>query len=188
VTHQSPNTDTSDRGVATQIDFLIAVVIIIGAITVYYLGALILFESQVQGDESNSHAGLRAEDRIADDILINGSDHTLLDSNCSRAFFSAEGDSGCNLSDPGDGQTYLRGVVGLGNNYNLNVTVTDGEKIINVDPSGGSDPFEHRIGDPVPTAEGVVTYQRVLSYGRDVTGDGDIDYFRVNIHLWGGNI
>lgn len=176
--------ENEDRAVATQIDFLVATVIIIAAISIYYVGSVILFETQTYVGEGDAQAGLNAEKRLAEDVLLNQSGDTLLDPECSRAFFNAEDEPTCKISDPGDGQTYLRGVLGLGDRYEINVTLTNATGIVDFDPSGGSNPFEHSIGNPYPRDGEVTTYQRTVSYGTDYSGDGKPEYYTLTIRIW----
>ena len=92
----------------------------------------------------------------------------------------------CGVYDHGDGQAFLRGALGIGDRYVVNVTMSDESGPVTIDPSGGGDPYRHAVGEPVPYDEAVTMYDRTVTFGDDIDGDGRPDYYTVTLRLWEG--
>lgn len=180
----NPFETSNDRAVAGLLDFLTAMVIVIGGITVYFTASAMLLEVQDEQGTAVAHAGVRAEERLVDDVLRNRTGDATISSGCARSFFREQGNRSCGFEDRGSGQPYLRGVLGLGEQYELNVTLERADGIAVFDPTNGSDPVRHALGEPIPRASPVTTYYRTVSYGTDDDGDGRVDFYTVYVRLW----
>lgn len=176
--------DQPNRAVANLLDFLTAAVIVVGAISVYFGASAVLLNLQTDNGGGAAHAGLRAQERLVDDVFHNGTGDGTIDAGCVRAFFATSGNRSCGFADRGSGQPYLRTVLGIGPTYALNVTVEDTDGVVTLDPSGGSRAYRHAIGPSAPTDGEVTVYYRTVTFGTDLTGDGRIDYFRAYLRLW----
>jgi len=172
----------SKRGQATQLDFLTAAVIVITAIALYNIGAGVILNAQGETVSASDQVTIRAEERVVDDLLVNETGDTLLAPGCSRAFFTAGGNASCGIP-AGTGPSYLRSLVGVGD-YDINITVRNESGIINLDPSNGSRPFRHAVGEPYPQTGEVVAIDRLVSYGTDLSRDDSIDKYTLTVRVW----
>lgn len=159
-------------------------VVVIGAVAVYFTAAAVLLDVQSQGGDARAHAGLRATERLADDALRNGTDAPTLTPACTRAFFTGGGNRSCGFRAHGTGQSRLRAIVGLGESYAVNVTVENATGVVRTDPNTSRPAFRHAVGRAVPRDGAVTTYYRTVTYGRDGDGDGRIDYYTLYVRLW----
>lgn len=166
------------------LDFLTAMVVVIGAVTVYFTAAAVLLDVQSEGGDARAHAGLRATERLADDALYNGTDARTLTPACTRAFFTAGGNGSCGFRDRGSGQVHLRRVLGLDDRYAVNVTLENATGIVVLNPTGSGTPFRHAVGDAVPRDGAVTTYYRTVTYASDDDGDGRVEYYTLYVRLW----
>lgn len=175
-----------NRGVAGMLDFLTAMVIVLGALGVYFTAAAALVDVQRDTGSPTAHTGLRAQERLVDDALQAGAGNDTLSPGCVRSFFTGTANRSCGVYDHGNGQAFLRGALGIGDRYVLNVTMRNGSGPVTIDPSGGSDPYRHAVGRPVPHEGPVTVYDRTVTFGDDVDGDGRPDYYTVTLRLWEG--
>lgn len=177
---------TNDRGVAGLLDFLTAMVIVIGALGVYFTAAAVLVDIQSDQGASTAHAGLRAQERLVDDTLQRGAGNDTLSAGCVRSFFTGEANRSCGVTDYGDGQAFLRGALGLGERFVVNATLEDEDGPVTTDPSGSGRPYRHAVGPAVPRRQPVTVYDRTVTFGGDVDSDGRPDYYTVRLRLWEG--
>lgn len=168
----------TDRGVAGLLDFLTAMVIVVGAISVYFAASAVLIDVQDDRASGVAHAGLRVQERLVDDVFRSEPGARRIAPGCVRSFFAYAGNRSCGFVDRGSGQAYLRGVLGIGESYELNVTLEDSGGVVNADPSGGERPFRHAVGPPTPRDGDVSVYYRIVTFGRDT------DYYTVYVRLW----
>jgi len=173
-----------DRGVADTLDFLTAMVVVIGAVAVYFTAAAVLLDVQSEGGDARAHAGLRATERLADDALRSDVDAPTLSPACTRAFFTGGANRSCGFRASGSGQSRLRAILGLGPRYAVNITVENATGIVRTAPNASRTPFAHAVGDPVPRDGAVTTYYRTVTYGRDADGDGRPEYYTLSLRLW----
>lgn len=173
----------TDRAVAGLLDFLTAMVIVVGAITVYFTASAALLDVQDEGGGAAPTAGLRAEERLVDDVLRADTADALLAPECARDFFRAAGNRRCGFRDYGTGQSFLRGVLGVGDAYALNATLEDAAGVYR-GAHGEGPPYRHSIGPAPPGRESVTVYDRLVTFGTDDDGDGRIDYYTVSLRLW----
>jgi len=176
-----------DRGVAGLLDFLTAMVIVIGALGVYFTAAAVLVDIQADQGASTAHAGLRAQERLADDVLKYDPGNETLAPGCVRSFFTGDANRTCGVADHGDGQAFLRGALGVGERFAVNATLEDDRGPVTMDPTGGGRPYRHAIGASVPDDRPVTVYERTVTFGDDTDGDGRLDYFTVRLRLWEGS-
>lgn len=170
------------RAVATLLDFLTAMVVVIGAVSVYFTASAILVDVQDRSDASAERVGLRAEERLVEDVFRNHTGDDLLTPGCVRDFFAASGNRSCGFRDRGSGQSFLRGVLGVGEAYELNVTVERDDEIVETAHRTGRAPYRHAIGERVPVEGDVALYTRLVSFGPEA-GD-DSTYYTVVFRVW----
>lgn len=166
------------------LDFLTAMVIVVGAVTVYFTAASVLVDVQSRQGDAPAHAGLRATERIADDVLYNGTGDGTLTPDCTQAFFTGGGAPDCGFRDRGRGQDRLRAILGLDDGYAVNVTVENATGVVRLSPDRSVKPFRHAVGEAVPLDGEVTTYYRTVTYGGDDDGDDRVDYYTLYVRLW----
>ena len=159
-------------------------VIVMGAITVYFTAAAVLVDVQERQGTAGAQAGIRVQERLVDDVLRNETSDALLAPGCARSFFAQSGNRTCGFRDRGTGQTYLRGVLGVSGGYDLNVTIADEDGVLDTAHQAGESDYRHAIGPAVPPTESATVYYRTVSFGTDDDGDGRIDYYTVTVRLW----
>lgn len=178
------DSNVEDRAVAGLLDFLTAMVIVMGAITVYFTAAAVLVDVQERQGTAPAQAGIRVQERLVDDVFRNETSDALLAPGCTRSFFAGEANRTCGFRDRGEGQTYLRGVLGVSTAYELNVTIADGDGVLDTAHRPGNADYRHAIGPSVPPTESATVYYRTVSFGTDDDGDGRTDYYTVTVRLW----
>ena len=172
------------RGIALQLDFLNAMILLIGGLVglLFLTNAFISGLAQASG--SQDQVAIRGGERLADDILLNETDDALLGPGCSEDFFNMEGNATCGFPDFSDGSEldYLRTALGVKTQYDLNVTIEDSSGVW--EGHAGSGPaYKHRLGPATPSISDISTIHRQVSYG-DYDGDGNIEYFTLYIRVW----
>jgi len=174
-----------DRGVAGMLDFLTAVVVVVGAIAVYFTAASALVDAQRSNGDAAEQVSVRASERLVEDMLVTSPDAELLAPGCSRAVFGTTPSRSCAIRAEGDGQAYLRDALGVGPRYRLNVTVEDEDGIVVAD-HGDSDPYRHALGPAVPPRSDVAVTARLVTFGSDDDGDGRVEYYTATVSVWEG--
>lgn len=174
-----------DRGVAGMLDFLTAVVVVVGAIAVYFTAASALVDAQEGRTDAAEQVSDRASERVVEDTLVASPDAELLAPGCSRALFGTASNRSCAIAAEADGQAYLREALGVGPRYRINVTIEDDDGVV-VATHGGGDPYRHAVGPPVPPRSDVAVAARLVSFGSDDDGDGRIEYYTATVSVWEG--
>lgn len=185
----NPNSEMraqSDRAVAGLLDFLTAMVIVMGAVTVYFTAAAVLIDVQKEQSTAAANAGIRVEERLVDDILRNQTGDQVVAAGCTRSFFEGTGNRSCGFEDNGRGQTFLRRVFGVSEAYTVNVTMEEAGTILDRSHTPGGTDYRHAIGEPTPLSDSVTVYYRTVTFGSDDDGDGRTEYYTVYVRLWEG--
>jgi hypothetical protein len=174
-----------DRGVAGMLDFLTAVVVVVGAIAVYFTAASALVDAQQSNADTAEQVSGRASERLVEDMLVASPDAELLAPGCSRAVFGTTPNRSCAIAAEDDGQEYLRDALGVGPGYRVNVTIEDEDGVVTA-AHGDSDPYRHALGPSVPPRSDVAVAARLVSFGSDDDGDGRVEYYTATVSVWEG--
>lgn len=169
----------TDRGLATQIDFLTSMVIRVLAIGLLLTAATALIHNAVGVEYTNVVIAERGAARLVDDLLVSSPGDALLNGTCTTSFFRMH-TAVCGFDDrwrSEDGR-YLNDALAIRDEH-LNVTITDFTGGVAV--LGGT---RLVIGSAIPTSGHTVrTWHRVV--GVDVDRNGGVRWYTVTVAVWG---
>jgi hypothetical protein len=167
----------SHRGQAAQIDFLNAMIITIFIILTFFAATSALFASQ----QSNSQADLRgiattADDRLANDLLLDDPNTAFLNRSCTDAYFNQVKGGGCGIVGFESGSTELQWLqysLGIRAGIGVNLTITD----LNTIQSSPVDSVDYALGPEPPTDRRVSMSTRYVSFGNG-------EYQTLTVRVW----
>lgn len=175
---------TDSRGIAIQLDFLNAMILLIGGIVGLLFLSNAFIAGMAQGGSGQDTVAIRGSERLADDIFLNETSDALLTPGCTEDFFAQGGNSTCGYTDFSDDSEldYLRNAMGIREPYEINVTIEDTTGVWEGHAGSGS-PYKHRLGPSTPSIPEISTIHRQVSYG-DYDGDGEVEYFTMYVRVW----
>lgn len=174
----------ADRAQAEQIDFLNGMVILLFGLGLFIGSASVLLSIGLTGNADQELATANADDRLAEDILVTEPATLELDEECATAFFELIHREGCaipqaaTLPESPSEDVWLRSVLGLEDEYTVNVTVfdanrSDGTREIVTGEAGP----RYAIGPEPPVGEDISSSHRYLAGGQD-------EYYTLTVRVW----
>lgn len=168
----------TDRGLATQVDFLTSMVIRLAAFGLVMTVGTSLLYGALATEYTNDAVAERAAARLADDLLVTSPGDALLNASCTRAFFAREvGPCGVEPAWRDDSIPYLNAALAVGPPRRLNVTLTDRNGTI-----GSLDGVRLALGDPHPTQSST---RRRWHRQVGLPTSGAVDWYRLTVVVWG---
>jgi len=175
---ESECSDNSSRAIAYQLDFLTAVLIIVGAVSLFFLFGVGLLEDISAVEAETDYSVGRSVDMLADEYLVAEPKDTTLDRKCTEAFFTRNPDASCNQNPSWGSDDYLKDALPLKyGNVNATLWTSKGDIVT----LSANDMTE---GEPVPSrSAGVHEWTRYVLI--DSNGDGKATIHRLTVYYWG---
>lgn len=178
------------RGIAEQIDFLNGIMVLLLGFGLFMASSGVLLDSASHTGRGQDYTSIRSHEALADDLLVETVGDTVLSGECAEAYFNTETTTttadNCDFNNFDDSSetAYLRSSLGIDSRYEVNVTIEDPSGPLSADVDGDGTSRTFAMGADTPESGTVAAYHRQVTFGQDVSGDGEWDYYTLYVRVW----
>ncbi|MEZ3117944.1 hypothetical protein RYH80_18670 [Halobaculum sp. MBLA0147] len=181
---------SEERGIASMLEFAMAVVILSGAMLLAVTVLATNGASTANDDTAPQQIGFRGADALSDDLLVPTANEPGIDHECADAYFSSETDTGqagrCGFDQALDSSPhdFVRSTLGVAPQYNANVTLRADGSVVETDLDDDGTPTRFALGPEPARPDRVSIGVRKTVFGDDVLPQDDPDVVEIHVTVW----